>query len=234
MTVSVVGGMLALRPTTAAPPGAALDLTRLEGGAKVTALIEGVVAQQRSLQSLRADFVQLKSSAMLLEPVRSTGEFCYLAPDRVRWDYHQPEAMVVLFTDDFVTTYYPGHHQAEQVKVSGHDRRFVRVLAGTLPMDDLTSYFRIRLEDPGPPGPYRLRLTPHRKSLSKRLDSLQLEVDRDLLLPVVVEYIEADGDRTRYEFSRLERDPVLEVSRFRLELGPGVTLHTIDASAGLG
>jgi outer membrane lipoprotein-sorting protein len=108
------------------------------------------------------------------------------------------------------------------------------VLAGRLPLDELTSHFRISLADPGAPEPYRLRLTPHRGSLRKKLDSLHVEVDRELLLPVTVEYNEADGDSTRYEFHRLELDPPFEDSRFLLELGEGVTLRTIDATSGLG
>jgi outer membrane lipoprotein carrier protein len=233
-TVAVAGVVLALRPTAAGPAGAALDLTRLEGGAKVTALIEGVVAQQRSLVSLRAEFVQFKRSDLLLEPVTSTGQFLYLAPDRVRWDYVQPDAMVVLFTDDNVTTYHPRQRLAERVKVSRRDRRFLRALAGTLPLDDLTDYFRIRLEDPGAPEAYRLRLQPHERALQKRVESLKVEVDRQLLLPVVVEFNETDGDSTRYEFHDLELDPEIEPSRFLLELDEGVRLHTIDASSGLG
>jgi outer membrane lipoprotein-sorting protein len=59
-------------------------------------------------------------------------------------------------------------------------------------------------------------------------------IDRELLLPIVVEYIENDGDSTRYEFHHLELDPQLEESRFVLELSDEVTLHTLDATSGLG
>lgn len=212
----------------------AVELDSLHGSAKLDALIDRVVSRQRGLRSLRADFVQVKNSIMLLDPVRSTGEFFYRAPDRVRWDYRQPDPMVVLFADDFVTTYDPEGRRAERVKVAGRDRRFVQALAGTLPLDDLMEYFRIRFVDAGPPNPYLFELRPTPATLKKRLDSLSLEVDRELLLPVVVEFHEADGDSTRYEFHRLQIDPELEASRFLLELGPGVAVETFDASAGIG
>jgi outer membrane lipoprotein carrier protein len=226
--------VLALPATTNTAREDPLDLSAFEGGDRVTALIDGVVARQRSLRSLRADFVQEKRSALLLEPVHSSGEFAYLAPDRVRWDYQKPETMVVVFSDDNVTTYHPGQRRAERVRVSRRDRRFVKVLAGRLPLDELTSYFSISLADSGASEPYRLRLTPNRGSLRKKLESLLVEVDRELLLPVTVEYNEADGDSTRYEFHRLELDPPFEDSRFLLELDEGVTLRTIDATSGLG
>jgi outer membrane lipoprotein carrier protein len=235
VALCAAGTVLALPPPTGGrTTNSAFDLTAFEGGSRITALMDEVVARQRSLRSLHAGFVQVKRSSLLLEPTESSGEFLYLAPDRVRWDYSRPDEMVVLFTDDSVTTYLPHQRRAERVKVSRQDRRFVRALAGTLPLDDLTSHFRIRLMDPGNGEPYCLRLTPHERALKKRLDSLLVEVDRELLLPVVVEYNEADGDSTRYEFHGLELDPDLEASRFRLELGEGVTLHFLDATSGIG
>lgn len=181
-----------------------------------------------------ADFVQVRSSSLLLEDVRSTGQFSYLAPDRVRWDYRQPDPMVVLFSESWVTTYHPEGQQAERVKVSSGDRRFVQALAGTLPMDDLLTYFKITFEERSAPEPYRFTLEPTAASLRKRLNSLRLDIDRALLLPVVVEFQEADGDSTRYEFHDIEINPELGASRFLLDLGDGVFVQTIDASSGIG
>ena len=63
---------------------------------------------------------------------------------------------------------------------------------------------------------------------------MEIEVDRTLYLPVVIEYREADGDSTRYEFKNLSVNPEIEASRFDLELGADVKLETLDASAGVG
>jgi outer membrane lipoprotein-sorting protein len=225
--------IVAPSPVTAAGPAGVMDLDQLHGSAKLDALVDLVVERQRNLTSLRADFVQVKRSSMLLDAVTSTGEFCYLAPNRVRWDYDQPDPMVVLFSDEFVTTYHPTRQRAERVKVSSRDRRFVQALAGTLPLDDLMDYFKLTLSDKGAPWPYLFDLEPTAASLKRKLDSLHIEVDRSLLLPVVVEFREADGDSTRYEFLDMEIDPELEASQFRLKLGDDVDMETIDASNDL-
>ena len=214
------------------PAGVSLD--SLHGSAKVDAVIDQVVQRQRGMRSMRADFVQVRSSSLLLGDVRSTGELCYLAPDRVRWDYAKPDSMVVLFADDWVTTYHPTGRRAERVKVASGDRRFVQALAGTLPMDDLMAYFRITFEDRAAPEPYGFTLEPTAASLRKRLRSLHLEIDRSLLLPVVVEFFEADGDTTRYEFHDIQINPDLGASRFLLDLGEGISVETIDGSSGIG
>jgi outer membrane lipoprotein-sorting protein len=231
----MVGALLwAAAPSASGNRGAEVPLESLHGSAKLDALIDRVVQRQRGLRSMSAEFVQVRSSAMLLDDLRSSGEFCYLAPDRVRWDYHQPDAMVVLFSDDWVTTYHPAGKRAERVKVSSGDRRFVQALAGTLPLDDLLSYFKIRFEERASPQPYLLVLDPTAASLRKRLRTLSLEVDRSLLLPVVVKFDEADGDATRYEFRDIRIDPELEVSRFLLEFSDSIAVETLDASSGLG
>lgn len=225
---------LVLVPLSAAAPAPkAVAIDDLEGSAKLDALIERVVERQRALKTLEAEFVQLKESALLLGAVESTGVFLFRAPDLVRWDYRQPDPMVVLFTEDTVTTYHPAQARAERITVSGKQRRFVRVLAGTQPLDDLTSHFTITLADPGGRAHYRLTLRPIGNMLSRKLSSVEIEVDRELFLPVVIEYRETDGDSTRYEFKRLVINPDIDDSRFRLELGANVRLETLDASAGV-
>jgi outer membrane lipoprotein carrier protein len=231
----LVLSLLVILPVAAAaqsPPGPSLD--GLAGGAKLDALVGRVVASQQALRSMRADFVQVKRSALLLEDARSSGEFSYRAPDSVRWDYRGPDRMVVLIADGTVTTYYPDQARAEQLKISKKQRRFVRVLSGTQPLDDLTTDFTVTLVDAGGETPYLLKLQPVSALLKKRLSLVELKVDRRLFLPVAVEIREADGDSTRYEFDHLVINPDIDDSRFRLELGADVRVVAIDASAGVG
>ena len=219
---------------TADPAPRVESIDALEGGAKLHAVIDRVVESQHAVRTLQADFVQLKRSELLLEAVESSGVFLFRAPDLVRWNYLRPDSMVVLFTDDTVTTYHPQQSRAERLKVSGKQRRFVRVIAGTQPLDDLTQNFSVTLADPGGGASYRLTLRPVTSMLKKRLRSVEIEIDRTLFLPVVVDYTEVDGDSTRYEFRNLVINAPIDDSEFRLDLGPGVRLQTLDASSGVG
>ncbi|MCP4895912.1 MAG: outer membrane lipoprotein carrier protein LolA [bacterium] len=225
-------GVFGINSAIAAPNDAvASSLDSLKGGEKVHALIDAVVEQQRSLEGLSSRFVLLKSSDLLLEPIESRGSFSFMAPDRVRWDYSSPEPMVVVFADDTMTTFQPEQSRAEMVKISGRQRKFVRILAGAQPLDQLTSQFSVALSDPGAPANYRLTMRPTHSVLKKKFRSVVIEVDRTLLLPVVVEYHEVDGDSTRYEFLDLKLNPVLADSIFALELGEDVAIELVDVSA---
>lgn len=43
---------------------------------------------------LEADFVQTKTSALMLEPQVSTGHMSYRSPDYLRWAYDKPQVLV--------------------------------------------------------------------------------------------------------------------------------------------
>ena len=209
-------------------PGGIEALDGLRGGAKVDALVDLVVERQRALQTLEANFVQEKISEMLLAPVTSKGRFRFKAPDRVRWDYETPEAMVVVFTGETLTTFRPSDHVAERITVPKKHRRFVKVLAGTQPLDELKAQFSLTLSDRGAPKPFVLTLKPIHRTLKRKLAQVRLEIDRRLLLPIVVEYNEADGDSTRYEFLSLQVNPEIGDDVFDLVLGDDVRVNDVE------
>jgi outer membrane lipoprotein-sorting protein len=228
--LAAAGLALTLATTAAAAEPAAI--AGMSGGAKLDALVAEVSARQKGLASLRAHFVQVKESSLLAAPVQSSGTLAYAAPDRVRWDYAAPEAMTILVADGRLTTYHPDLGRAEVVKVSANQRRLVGIIAGSQSLEEMRSRFKITLNDRAGEPSYHLTLEPATMVLKRRLDTIHIEVDRELLLPVMVEYLEADGDRTRYTFSALELNPEVRREVFELELAAGVVVETVDATSG--
>ena len=203
-------------------------LDGLRGGAKVDALVDLVVERQRALTSLESAFVQDKSSELLLEPVTSRGLFRFKAPDRVRWDYEAPDKMIVVFAGETLTTFRPDDGVAERITVPKKHRRFVKVLAGTQPLDELKVQFSMTMSDRGAPESFILTLKPIHRTLKRKLAQVRLEIDRILLLPVVVEYQEADGDSTRYAFTDLKANTEISDEVFELVLGDEVRVNDIN------
>ena len=127
-----------------------------------------------------------------------------------------------------MTTFRPDDSVAERIKVPKKHRRFVRVLAGTQPLDELKAQFSLTLSDRGASEPLVLTLKPIHRTLRRKLAQVRLEIDRTLLLPVVVEYDEADGDSTRYEFVDLQVDSEIDDDVFELVLGADVRVNEIE------
>lgn len=207
------------------------SIEQLSGGEKVHAVIDRVVAVQRSLTSLRAHFQQTKRLSALKGPVVSTGLLRFRAPDEVRWDYDTPEPMTVLFANGVLTTYEVSRGRADRVHVPMRQRRFIRVLTGTQPLDQLMTHFRVTFTDPGGDGPFTLLLEPTHRVTRHRVRRVELTIDRKLMLPVTVEYVAANGDSTRYKFSDIEINPKLGADVFSLKIGKDVSVRTIDAGS---
>ena len=212
-------------------PTPAPDIEQLSGGEKVHALIDRVVAVQRSLTSLSAHFRQTKRLSALKAPVVSTGTLRFRAPDEVRWDYRTPEKMIVLFAHGVLTTYEVSRGRADRVHVPMRQRRFIRVLTGTQPLDQLMTHFTITLRDPGGNLPFTILLDPTHRVTRHRVRRVELEIDRKILLPINIEYVAANGDSTRYEFSDVVIDPKLGPDVFSLQMGKDVRVRTIDAGS---
>ena len=116
---------------------------------RVDALLERVRLEQARTESLQADFVQNKQSAMLVEPVEAEGSFAFAAaPDRVRWEYKTPNPISILIINEEMTTWYQDIQQAEKVSVGNQSQRVLKYLGAGSSMEDLLQYFVLTLTLP--------------------------------------------------------------------------------------
>ncbi len=68
---------------------------------RLEALLDRMRLEHERLGTLEADFVQLKESAMLLQPSQAHGVFSYEAPDKIRWEYLDPNPISLLIAAMF-------------------------------------------------------------------------------------------------------------------------------------
>lgn len=221
--VSVVFSTVALAEDG---PGAELD--RLDAGERFERLLELMSERAQEIKTLQARFRQTTTGAVLLKPVVSRGVLSYRAPDAGRWEYLEPERMVVLFRDGVLTTYLPDDQTAERVTVSDRYERVMQVISGGLPLEKLRDRFRLTFSDRGSPHPYRLTLDPRSRRIERRVEKIEIKIERERLLPTVVEYIEPEGDTVRYELDDVRVDVPLSDDLFTLDLGPDVEVRTLD------
>jgi outer membrane lipoprotein carrier protein len=194
----------------------------LHGAQKLAALVQRVTQVQAGTATLQAHFEQRKTSRLLAEPSVSRGRFYFKAPDTVRWEYEQPQPMTVLLAEGIALTYRPAEKRAERVEVGRMQRRVFRFIGAAEPLDRLKQYFSFTFRDPGAKGNYTLLLEPSTHLIKKRLKKVELEIDRDRMMPIAISYEEADGDTTAYRFTEIVTNKPLDDSLFRLVLPPDV------------
>ena len=208
--------------------GVSLALATVPAGAANVTLetvIKKIQEQQKKTSTLQADFRQEKELALLAKPEVSTGTFIYSKPTNVLWTYDAPKRVQMVIADGFLTTYYPDLRKAEKVDVKRFEDRIFKYMGASGAIDELARYFDFTFTDSKSKPVYVLDLTPKNRAVSKRVQRIKLWIDKKTYLTSKIEYVEGDGDITRYEFTNLRINEPVPHSRFALTLPSNVKVE---------
>ncbi len=181
-------------------------------------VIKRVQEQQKTTNSLEADFRQEKLLALLAKPDVSTGRFVYSKPNNVLWHYDAPRRVEMLITNGVMTTYYPDLHKAETIEVKRYQDRIFKYLGASGAIDELGGFFNFTFSNREDLPYFVLDLDPKSKGIAKRVRHIKIWIDKKSYLTTKFEYTEGDGDVTRYEFLNIKVNAPVTQSRFTLNL----------------
>lgn len=194
-------------------------------------VLKEISARQQKVSTLQAEFTQEKEMALLAKPEVSSGTFVFSKPNNVLWKYESPKPVTMLITQGMMTTYYPHLKKAERVEVkSFEDRIFKYMGAASGAIDELGKYFNVRFVESKKDPSYTLELTPKTKTVAKRVRKIRIWIDRQSYLTTKFEYVEGDGDLTRYTFRNLRINEPVPPSRFALNLPAAVRIETMKVN----
>lgn len=191
-------------------------------------VIKKVQEQQKKTATLQADFRQEKELALMARPEVSTGTFIYSRPSNVRWTYDSPKRVQMVIAGGFLTTYYPELNKAERIDVKRFEDRIFKYMGATGAIDELARYFDFTFTDSKSKPVFVLDLTPKNRAVSKRVQRIKLWIDKSTYLTSKIEYVEGDGDITRYEFTNVRINENVPSSQFALTLPSTVRVETMN------
>jgi outer membrane lipoprotein-sorting protein len=204
----------------------ALALSALPLEAETLAqVIKRVQQQQKSTNTLQADFRQEKELALMAKPEVSTGTFTYSRPANVLWTYETPRRVQMVIADGMLTTYYADLRKAEKIDVKRFEDRIFKYMGATGAIDELARYFDFTFTDSKSKSVYVLDLTPKNKAVGKRVRRIKIWIDKTTYLTSKIEYVEGDGDVTRYEFTRVRVNEPVPGNRFALSIPSGTKVE---------
>jgi outer membrane lipoprotein-sorting protein len=188
-------------------------------------VIKKVQEQQRKTTTLQADFRQEKELALLSKPEVSTGTFVYSKPNNVLWSYDAPKRVQMLIANGTLTTYYPDLNKVEKLDVTRFEDRIFKYMGATGAIDELARYFDFTFTNKPSEPVYVLDLKPKTGAVSKRVQRIKLWIDKKTYLTTKIEYVEGDGDITRYEFTNIKVNQPVPQGRFVLNLPANVKVE---------
>lgn len=211
-----------------APPDP--DADGLSSSERLEALFDRVKIEQKNLRSLEARFTQRKESELFMEPEVARGEFLFLAPDRVRWEFVEPNPMVVVIDETTMTTWYQDLQRADVMQVGRYSEQVFKYMGASGSLDTLLDYFQVRVTFPRQDdAPYQLTLDPRYPRIAKRIERMEIWIDRERFVPVRLRYVEPGGDSTEYRFSELRVNPEISPDRFQVELPSDVDQRVLSS-----
>lgn len=176
--------------------------------------IDKLIAKQKKIKTLSADFTQEKHSTMLKDPLISEGLFYFMAPDKVAWIY---TGQIKLVSDGKnLTVYYPELKEAEIVPVK---KSLIR-LPLNFDLSEFRRYFNLGLEKKK--GLYRVTLTPIDKASLLRTMIITFSGEG---APVSAEMFEKGGDRSVIKFKNHRINKRLSEKLFHITLPKDTTIR---------
>lgn len=155
------------------------------------------------LSSLDCDFVQVKESSLLTEPIVSKGHMAYRKPGYLEWAYVEPAGFTVIADGDDVTIDRDGltevlrGNQSRMVK--GLTRMIIGNLEGSIFTDEKMFKAELTLAD----GLITATLIPQKRDYKKIWSKLVLYYDRIAKTATRFEIHEISGDKTIITFSNI-------------------------------
>ncbi|MGN6186849.1 MAG: LolA family protein [Thermoanaerobaculia bacterium] len=198
----------------------AVSSAHAAGPVTLESVIKKVQEQQKNTTTLQASFRQEKELALLSKPEVSTGTFVYSKPNNVLWTYDAPKRVQMVIAGGVMTTYYPELGKAERIDVKRFEDRIFKYMGASGAIDELARYFDFTFTDSKSKPVFVLDLTPKNRAVSKRVQRIKLWIDKTTYLTSKIEYVEGDGDITRYEFTNVRINEAVPPSKFAIAL-PG-------------
>lgn len=185
--------------------------------ASVAEVVKRLQARYDATTGFRANFVQAVESATLGQKVESRGTVFFKKPGRMRWEFHEPEQLVVA-DGTFFWLYQPQDKQVIRMP-------FQQAFRSNVPVSFLTGVGRLDQDFlPSLRGmtdrTYSVRLTPKRDAEATGL--LDLEVDAETFDILQATITDPLGNTTQVRFTNIDRHALPDDALFRFTVPAGV------------
>ncbi|HTN42587.1 MAG TPA: outer membrane lipoprotein carrier protein LolA [Nitrospiria bacterium] len=190
--------------------GRALAAPLPVGDTFLAGLIQNIQTAYEQTTDWRAEFQQVTQIEGFDSPINSRGTVYIKKPGKLRWDYLEPNRHQILVNEEKIWIYTP---EQKQVIVSP----FAEISDSQLPLHLLSGVgrldrdFTVQWSDPTrppPQGPPALTLIP--KDPNTGLTKLLMNVDPVTYFITRLTLFEANGNQSRFQFTRIRNDTGLK------------------------
>lgn len=189
--------------------------------------VERFDAAQAQVQTLQCLFTLTLRRALLKTPSVTKGTLYLQGSEFAHFAFQPPEDLVLHLTPKALISYSPEAKEGELMKIGLIKNANRKFLGLGQKLSYLSEYFQIRLEEGKDlPGTWFLAMTPRTLSMRKRMQALNLWVDRETWLPRQVQWVERSGDSWLVELGALRINQALPPAVSGFKLPEGIPLRS--------
>jgi outer membrane lipoprotein-sorting protein len=179
----------------------ALLLTALPAAHAADWQLADLMQQLGQIRNAQARFVERKYIALLDQPVESSGELSFTAPDRMEMRTLRPKKQSMLLDGNRLTLEQDGRARTVSLQSYPEVAAFVEGIRGTLAGDRqaLERVYQVHLI--GNAARWQLLLVPRESAMSRIISRIRIGGSQGEVLSVA--YDHADGDRSEMQITPL-------------------------------
>lgn len=193
----------------------------LSGALRAVTPEEAAANLEKALKAagtLQARFEQFHYSTSVSAPLRERGELYFQRPDRMRWEYNDPQDKVFLFKNGVIEMYIPEEKTLTRSRVDPetYESDILGILLGVRSFAE--TY--VIVNNPFPTDAERvrqIRLTPREEG---EFSHILLEIDERTWLLRRAIFLEWAGNKREFIFSRVRTNVRLSPRIFELKVPP--------------
>jgi outer membrane lipoprotein carrier protein len=178
-------------------------------------VLRALEAKGRELKTMRAQFVQVKVSAVLGDREQTGGVVLLRVPGRLRWDYETPDRSAMLIKDGRFERYFPRTKQVFRGAARGEADLLVGFGPGAAELGKKYEVTLVGEETLGAGLTHHLRLAPREPGL---FSLIELWVEKARSIPVQTRLTEPTDDTTTIRFESVVLNGSLPADAFDLKL----------------
>jgi outer membrane lipoprotein-sorting protein len=186
------------------------------------AIVERFDAAQAKAETIKVPFTLSIKRAMLQTPAVTKGTLYLSGSDFAHFAFSPPEDLVIHLTNKSLVSYSPAEKKGEMAKFGLAKKVNRKFLGLGQQLSFMSDYFKMEASIAGDMnGAFLVTMKPRSLSMRKRMDLLQVWVDRETYLPRRFKWVERGGDTWLLEMGAMQLNVQIPQAVANFEMPPG-------------
>lgn len=176
-------------------------------------VLEQLKSYTDKVNSIQADFEEVRYVSYLKEPQRASGRFIYQKQDKMRWEQQDPIPYIILIDGSSMRVSEDG--KEKQIRAAGAMAGTIREMLLMLVNGNYQTHKGFEKEVFQNSKEYRMVLKPMEKRLKQRFDRLEMQFSKSTLGLRQLTFYEKGGDRQVMTFLNEKINVPVETRLFK-------------------